>query len=360
MTRLPSASAAIPRRLLTLARDLLQAPDATSVLALAGPAIQELLIADGALLLVALGGQEYITEFDRRGFIQPARKETALCQYARQALDNQTPLLLPDLAADSNVRVNGLSVDGTASLLAFPFPPIKPLGVLAAFWCRKGHQDQLAKQISTLRYIGELTGAALGNVAFRQVLEERIVAGTEEIAEGVLQHAKELRRRDMVEEEIHRISVTDVMTGLLNRRGFFLHAERSFKVARRQGIPSALIFADIDGLKAVNDELGHDAGDRFIQDSARILQDSFRDSDVVARLGGDEFAAFTLGSTQPQVILARIQQNIEGFCRHSSSPYQISFSTGIVRCDPSSDLALSDYLALADKQMYEQKKGRGK
>ena len=158
-------------------------------------------------------------------------------------------------------------------------------------------------------------------------------------------------------EDIHRISVTDVMTGLLNRRGFFLHAERSFKVARRQGIPSALIFADVDGLKAVNDELGHDAGDRFIQDSARILQDSFRDSDVVARLGGDEFAAFTLGSTQPQVILARIQENIEAL-RQSSLPYQISFSTGIVQCDPSSDLTLSDYLALADKQMYEQKKGR--
>jgi diguanylate cyclase (GGDEF)-like protein len=200
----------------------------------------------------------------------------------------------------------------------------------------------------------------LGNVGFRQVLEGRIVTGTEDIAEALRQHAKELQRRDVVEEEIHRISVTDVMTGLLNRRGFFLHAERSFKVARRQGMPSALIFADIDGLKTVNDELGHDAGDRFIQDGARILQDSFRDSDVVARLGGDEFAAFTLGSTQPQVILARIQEKIQGLRQHSSLPYQISFSTGIVQCDPSSDLTLSNYLALADKQMYEQKKGRCK
>lgn len=358
MARLPSVSAATFRRLLALARDLLQAPDPTSVLALAGPAIRELLMADGALLLVALGGQEYITEFDQSGFMQAAHKETALCQYARRAMDSQTPILLPDVATDSNVRAKGLSVNGTASLLAFPFPPIKPVGVLAAFWCRKGHQDQLAKQISTLRYIGELTGAALGNVGFRQVLEGRIVAGTEEIAEAVRQHAKELQRRDMVEEEIHRISVTDVMTGLLNRRGFFLHAERSLKVARRQGIPSALIFADIDGLKAVNDKLGHDTGDRLIQDGARILQDSFRDSDVVARLGGDEFAAFTLGSTQPQVILTRIQENIDGLRQSSSLPYKISFSTGIVQCDPSSDLAVSDYLALADKQMYEQKKGR--
>jgi diguanylate cyclase (GGDEF)-like protein len=117
-----------------------------------------------------------------------------------------------------------------------------------------------------------------------------------------------------------------------------------YAASRAIPIPSALIFADIDGLKAVNDELGHDAGNRFIQDSARILQDSFRDSDVVARLGGDEFAAFTLGSTQPQVILARIQENIEALRPYSSLPYQISFSTEIVQCDPSSDLTLSDRL----------------
>lgn len=361
MPRSPSVSAATLRRLLALARDLLQAPDPRSVLELAGPAIQELLAADGALLLVSPGGHEYITEFDRSGSMQPAREETALYRHARLAMANQTPILLPDVAADPRLRANGLPADETTmSLLAYPFPPIMPIGVLAAFWCRKGRQHQLAKQISTLRYIGELTGAALGNIAFRQVLEGQVMAGTKEIAEAAQEHEKELRRRDHLEEEIHRISVTDVLTGMLNRRGFFLHAERSFRVARRQRIPSALIFADIDGLKAVNDRLGHDAGDRLIQDGARILQDSFRDSDVVARLGGDEFAAFTLGSTEPQVILARIEENIEGLRRRSSLPYHISFSTGIVQCDPSSDLTLSDYLSLADKQMYDQKKGRSK
>jgi diguanylate cyclase (GGDEF)-like protein len=359
-TRPPSLSAVTFRRLLALARDLLQAPDLRSVLELAGPAIQELLMADGALLLVVLGDQEYVTEFDRSGFMRPARQGTALYRHARQAMDDQTPILLPDVTVDPNVQGDGLAAQGTKSLLAFPFPPIKPVGVLAAYWYRRGRQHQLAEQIPTLRYIGELAGAALGNVDFRQALEGRVVAQTKEIADAAREHAIELKRRDCAEEEIHRISVTDVMTGMLNRRGFFLHAERSFKVARRQGRPSALLFADIDGLKTVNDELGHDAGDRLIQDGARILQNSFRDSDVVARLGGDEFAAFTLDAAQPQVILARIQENIEAFRLHASLPYQISFSTGIVRCDPSSDLTLSDYLSLADKQMYEQKKERCK
>lgn len=358
MTRLPSVSAATLRRLIALARDLLQAPDPGSVLDLAGRAIQELLLADGALLLVVLGDQEFVTEFDRNGLMRPARAATALYRHARQAMDDRTPILLPEVASDPMRQGNNISAHGTVSLLAFPFPPMKPVGVVAAFWHRRGRQPQLTEQISTLRYIGELTAAALGNVGFRQVLEGRVVAQTREIAEAAREHAIELQRRDCAEEEINRISVTDVMTGMLNRRGFFQHAERSFKVARRQGIPSALLFADINGLKTVNDELGHDAGDRIIQDAARILQGLFRDSDVVARLGGDEFAAFTLDSTQPQVILARIHEKIEGFRQHSSVPYRISFSIGIVQCDPRSELTLSDYLSLADKQMYEQKNNR--
>ena len=121
-----------------------------------------------------------------------------------------------------------------------------------------------------------------------------------------------------------------------------------------------MIYADLDELKTVNDELGHDTGDRLIQDAGQILQASFRDSDVVARLGGDEFAAFTLDAAQPEAILARIQTKIESFRQRSSPPYRISLCIGIVQCNPSSDLTLSDYLSLADKQMYEQKKVRSK
>jgi diguanylate cyclase (GGDEF)-like protein len=359
MTHLPSATATTLIRLLGLARDLLQAPDPRSVLELAGPAIQELLLADGALLLLALGDQqEYVTEFDHCGFMQPVREGTALYRHARQAIASQTPILLPDMATDPNLRTGGVPTRGTASLLAFPFPPIKPVGVLATIWYRRASHSQLARHISSLRHIGELTAAALGNVGFRQVIEGRVAARTEEIAEAAREHAMELHRRDRVEEELHRISVTDVMTGMLNRRGFFLHAERSFKVARRQGLPSALIYADLDELKAVNDGLGHDAGDRLIQDAGRILQASFRDSDVVARFGGDEFAAFTLDATQPNKIVARIQSNIRTFRQRSSLPYRLSLSIGIVQCNPSSDLTLADYLALADKQMYEQKMAR--
>lgn len=356
-SRRSDASAAVLRRLFVLARDLLQAPDFKSILLLVGPVIHELVASDGALLLVMLGNKESVTEFDHRGVILPAGKETALLKCAREVMNRQEPLLLPSVAGDSGTNRNSLSAVGITSLLAIPFPPVRPVGALTVFW-NKAKGQQLTKRSSIVWHIAELTGAALGNMSFKQDLEGTIRAQSQEIADAAHEHAREIQRRDQVEEEIRHISVTDVLTGMQNRRGFFLQAEQSFKVAQRQGLTSALIFADIDGLKTINDKLGHDEGDHLIQDSAQVLHDSFRASDVVARLGGDEFAAFTVDAAQPEVILSRIRDNIEDFNQHSSRPYEVSFSTGIVQCDPSSHLTLSDYLVLADEKMYAQKKRR--
>lgn len=101
----------------------------------------------------------------------------------------------------------------------------------------------------------------------------------ERIASASSAHAAELARRDETETEMRLLSLTDVLTGLYNRRGFFVEAERIFKVAERQRARSAVIFADIDGLKGVNDQLGHDAGDGLIRDAAYVLHQSLRQAD---------------------------------------------------------------------------------
>ncbi len=349
MNHLKGTTATTFNHLLALARDLFQAPDPNSILELTGPVIQELLLADGALLLLELGEHEYASEFDRNGLMQTVSHNTALYRHARQAIDKQMPVQLSNVLAEPSI-----------SLIAFPFPPMKPVGVVSVFWHCDCQPQQFNEPMSILRHIGELTAAALGNVAYRLLIEDRISTRNEEISDSALKHEKELNRRDHLEDELHRISVTDVMTGLLNRRGFFLNAERSFKVAQRQEVPSTIFYADLDELKAVNDGLGHEVGDLLIKDAGRILQASFRDSDVVARLGGDEFAVYTFDAEQPEVLLARIHLNIENFRHSEARPYEISLSIGFVKCDPSSDLLLSDYLSLADKQMYEQKNTRRK
>jgi diguanylate cyclase (GGDEF)-like protein len=154
------------------------------------------------------------------------------------------------------------------------------------------------------------------------------------------------------------LSLTDVLTGLYNRRGFFLQAEQIYKLARRKRTNSAVIFADIDGLKRVNDELGHDAGDRLIRDAAFIFRASFRQADVVARLGGDEFVAYTLDDEQASVILQRIEANLSAFNLMQERPYAVSMSAGVVQCDAGGEQPLSHYVYLADQQMYVQKRSR--
>lgn len=359
MARSDNADMACARRLLALARDLLQAADLRAVVELIGGTLVELLTPDESLMLARLAEQEYATAFGPLGELQPPHRDGQLFLRAQAALTGQTPVVAPTLAAvplQAGDAPEALAGQDEGSFMAFPFPPFEALGVLATRWSTPPAEDERARRLGILRQLGELTGAALGNVDFRLMLEAQVSACAEQVEAAARAHAAELRERDHLVEQIRRISDTDVLTGMLNRRGFFRQAESAHKLARRQGLTSALMFADIDGLKAVNDGLGHDAGDRLIQDSAWILRNSFRDSDILSRFGGDEFAAYSPDAAQPENILRRIQDNIERFHRQSPRPYRVSFSTGVVLCDPLSDLALADYLGEADKRMYAHKK----
>jgi diguanylate cyclase (GGDEF)-like protein len=94
------------------------------------------------------------------------------------------------------------------------------------------------------------------------------------------------------------LSVTDELTGLLNRRGFAAQLDRALAAGRRTGQGGAMLIADLDGFKEVNDRFGHAAGDDLLRQVARLLSERVRRTDAVARLGGDEFAILLVGATE--------------------------------------------------------------
>lgn len=113
---------------------------------------------------------------------------------------------------------------------------------------------------------------------------------------------------------MRQLSLTDELTGLSNRRGFFVLAEQEWKVACRAKRDCVLVSLDLDGLKLVNDAFGHAEGDALLFAAAGVLKKTFRDADVIARLGGDEFAVFTRdGALDPGVVCARLQANVDAF-----------------------------------------------
>jgi diguanylate cyclase (GGDEF)-like protein len=170
---------------------------------------------------------------------------------------------------------------------------------------------------------------------------------------------QEIQDRMKAEAEVRQLSLTDELTGLYNRRGFFLLAEQQLKIACRTQTSYCLLFADLDGLKKINDTLGHEMGDRMIIDAGKILKQTFRDSDIVARLGGDEFVLFLpIYSGNPDDFYSRLQEKVDSLNQEANRPYLLSISLGVQAGDFNNDFSLEELVGQADKLMYEHKRSK--
>jgi len=179
-----------------------------------------------------------------------------------------------------------------------------------------------------------------------------------ELMSGLLARtAHQALKLHVLREELRSLALTDELTGLHNRRGFFALAAQHLKFARRNREHALLFFADINGLKQINDRFGHSGGDAAIKRVARALERTFRDSDIAARLGGDEFVilANEASPDSRQDILRRLKENLhsEGL---RDPRYPLSLSVGVARFDPLNPMTVDEILNLADRAMYEAKR----
>lgn len=161
-------------------------------------------------------------------------------------------------------------------------------------------------------------------------------------------------------ERLRNLSLTDELTGLNNRRGFTVLATGLLKFARRARHPLCLMYIDMDSLKGLNNKFGHAEGDIALTHFARILTETFRDSDVVARLGGDEFAVLTIDASDSGLVTiqTRLQSNVDSYNLVSVRGYSLSYSLGIIQVDLDTTLTVEALLAQADKAMYEHKQSK--
>ena len=111
--------------------------------------------------------------------------------------------------------------------------------------------------------------------------------------------------------------MTDELTGLYNRRGFFNVAEQQIRLAFRMKKELLLFFIDLDHFKKINDEYGHRAGDQALVDLTGILKATFRDSDILGRVGGDEFVVMAFEAQQ------EIIENIKSFSERALSLFRL-------------------------------------
>jgi diguanylate cyclase (GGDEF)-like protein/PAS domain S-box-containing protein len=177
---------------------------------------------------------------------------------------------------------------------------------------------------------------------------------------GAIANAQLFIDQKRMAAEMEKIVLRDQLTDLYNRRGFITLAEQQLKAANRAKMLKPLTFIDVDGLKTINDELGHEEGDMALIDTANILRRTFRESDIVARLGGDEFAVLAGEMTEPgsEAFSERLQRNIDEYNAKGSRSYTLSISWGTAIYDPESPMSLDQLMSAADGLMYTQKKAK--
>lgn len=159
-------------------------------------------------------------------------------------------------------------------------------------------------------------------------------------------------------QQMAQLASMDMMTGMLNRRGFFSYANVDFSAQLRRNKTPGIIFCDVNGLKRVNDNLGHAFGDQMIIHTSNILKKVFK-NDTVARLGGDEFIIYKSDCSHiaPEQVYDALHNEIKAFNLKSNEPYELSLEAGMAKYERDTHGCLDELINHADKMLYL-KKGR--
>ncbi len=171
---------------------------------------------------------------------------------------------------------------------------------------------------------------------------------------------QDITERKRAEAAIQTLSLADELTGLYNRRGFLAFCKQHLNSLRRTNKGVVIVYADLDGLKAINDSFGHKEGDRALVKTAELLKENFRSSDVLGRLGGDEF--IVLAAVDPdggmEKLILRLERKFESFNALKSCPYNLSISLGVAQLEPDGTQSMEELMARADAAMYENKRSK--
>ena len=215
----------------------------------------------------------------------------------------------------------------------------------------EAHMIGRARELSALRRDGSQFPIELNLTEIRFGGERNFTAIIRDVSE-----------RKQAEESIRRLAHYDSLTGLPNRLLFYDHLSQAIRFAKRERHELALLYLDLDGFKAVNDTLGHDAGDELLKAAAGRIRHRLRESDTVARIGGDEFTVILPKITSrdnvgkvAEKILGALSTSFSLSGREQEVRVGVSIGIGLYPTDAPDMDAL---VKAADAAMYEAKRAR--
>jgi diguanylate cyclase (GGDEF)-like protein/PAS domain S-box-containing protein len=262
--------------------------------------------------------------------------------------------------------LNGVIITiNPAALNALGFEKDEVIGQNLGSLMLPGTDDQLKSYLTNVEHEGLSEGLLSLRAKNGKILIWRyynILISEPDNAPYVLGHAQDVTLLVQTQQELKNLSHTDDLTGLYNRRGFQTMAEQQIKLERHHGTARGLVlmFADLDGLKQINDKYGHQAGSDAIVAFAKVLRSVLRSADIISRWGGDEFVILTIGSPDETsaMIIDRIHARLRQHNYESDAPYELACSIGIAAVPLDGKKSFETLIAEADQAMYHEKRRR--
>ncbi|HZP12205.1 MAG TPA: sensor domain-containing diguanylate cyclase [Nevskiaceae bacterium] len=328
-------------RLVKAVQELSLARDLPTVQRVVRTTARELTGADGATFVLRDEDRCFYADEDAIAPLWKGKRFPMEICISGWVMQNREPVVIPDIYQDPRIPAEAYRPTFVKSLAMVPIRRLDPIGAIGNYWARRYRPSE--RDVALLQALADTTALAMENVQVYAELEQRVADRTQAL--------------EIANQEIQRMSLADELTGLNNRRGFYLLADQALRNARRNGSAVCALFIDVDGLKRVNDDQGHDVGDAMIADLARAIKATFRESDILGRLGGDEFCVLAVN---PQVDVAALRARLAQALRDFSNPqrpYQLSASVGAAVSEDA-DETLDQLLARADEAMYFEKRSK--
>lgn len=199
---------------------------------------------------------------------------------------------------------------------------------------------------------------AIAGVAYADRLEELIACCR--TLTVTLESVRKIQNLLAMNTVLERLSAIDPLTRLYNRNGFVRESTKLYQEAIVQQTPVLLMFADLDGLKEINDQFGHTQGDAALREAGAILQSICAQDEICCRFGGDEFLIFSTHATPAagDALIAAFNAAAQAFSAAGDIPFCLSMSMGYHIAIPQEGTSVFHLITTADHNMYEEKKRR--
>lgn len=214
----------------------------------------------------------------------------------------------------------------------------------------------IIQEKSVLR--GEFIHRKKNGDEFPVLLTKNIIDDRQNKQMAIVEVSRDISEMKKIQYELEQYATKDSLTGLLNRRTGLYLLEREMTRSVRYKESLSIIFADLNRMKYINDNFGHQEGDEVLRKVAKIFKENSRESDIICRLGGDEFILVlpNCDKTNAKHMVNRINDTLEVENKLSAYDYEISISFGVEEYDPDRYKDIDEFVGKADDEMYKNKK----